>query len=880
MARRASIVHCAAALAAFAVSAAPATDGADRARSRPAAIHIEPSPVVERLLREAREAGDESRFRRLALFHGRYEAPDQLSAAQRAERALARYDLDAPPLRNPAVSAALRGEAARKRGEPERALELLPAGRSAALDLERARAMLDLGRREKAIEALAPWRARLAEKKPGSAAALVAHGRVLALLARLEGRPARDYHRAMELFARARERDRLYWPAHLAEGELLARKSNAGEARKALGEALALNPKASRAWFVLGRLAAERFRFEHAASCVERLRAIREPHLLADELLVRLRLHQRDPRRARDALERAIARHPSHRRLRALDAAVAAVSFDDAGLERALARYEKLAPGSGRALFAAGAHLAANRQYPRARDLLERAVKRRPRSSRMRAELGLLLMQSGDEAAAARVLERAVELDPFHKRASNQLKLARRLLEYERIETEHFVVKYDAPIDRVLARDIAERVERMRRELAATYAHAPEKRTLIEIMPDARHFAVRITGIPEIWTIAASTGDVVAMTPPREGAHQRGRFDWYRVLRHEYTHTVTLAKTRRRLPHWFTEACAVRQEPGPRSYRRCRLLAGALANDRLFGLDEINWAFIRPKRSGDRALAYAQAAWMHEYIVRAHGQDAIVAMLDRFATGERSGPVIEAVTGEPADAFMRGFREWAEKQVEAWGLARREAAQTIRETLRGSRRSGRLSALAKRFPDHPEILRHKAERALARGEGGTARRRLLAYANARPVDPWPHEKLAELALRADEPERAIPSLRALDRRARKSGAYARRLARIHRRAGRLAQAADAIERALRRDPYNATDRETAAAIAVQRGRLERARRHVEALCRIEPKRGRHRLRLAVIERRLGRHEAARAAARRAKELDPSLDVSRFLDESG
>ena len=39
-----------------------------------------------------------------------------------------------------------------------------------------------------------------------------------------------------------------------------------------------------------------------------------------------------------------------------------------------------------------------------------------------------------------------------------------------------------------------------------------------------------------------------------------GTFNWAQVLRHEYTHTVTLGATDNRIAHWMTEGLAVLEE--------------------------------------------------------------------------------------------------------------------------------------------------------------------------------------------------------------------------------------------------------------------------------------------------------------------------------
>ena len=65
------------------------------------------------------------------------------------------------------------------------------------------------------------------------------------------------------------------------------------------------------------------------------------------------------------------------------------------------------------------------------------------------------------------------------------------------------------------------------------------------------------------------------MEVPREGrkSEHLGLFLWPRVLQHEYTHTITLAQTGNRIPHWLTEAAAVSMEQAPRDYDDCMTLA-------------------------------------------------------------------------------------------------------------------------------------------------------------------------------------------------------------------------------------------------------------------------------------------------------------------
>src|SRR5207244_2543569 len=158
-------------------------------------------------------------------------------------------------------------------------------------------------------------------------------------------------------------------------------------------------------------------------------------------------------------------------------------------------------------------------------------------------------------------------------------------------------------------------LEKVYSDVTGNFGVQPEKKTSIEIFPDHMGFSVRITGRPFIATVGACTGPVIAIQAPR-GLAPFGRFNWANVLRHEFTHTVTLAATENRIPHWMTEGMSVHEEPVPQSWRTKQLLSQALWDDRLFTLESIDWGFMRPKRSDDRELAYAQGEWMVGYIAK------------------------------------------------------------------------------------------------------------------------------------------------------------------------------------------------------------------------------------------------------------------------
>jgi tetratricopeptide (TPR) repeat protein len=237
---------------------------------------------------------------------------------------------------------------------------------------------------------------------------LVAAGQAIIILARLEGRPAQDYQLAMKLFAKARDEvDRLYWPASLAEAQLLIEKDNPEDALAAVTDVLRLNPRSADAALMIGEFAASRFAFDEAAKITARLREVQPDHLLASIIDATAYLTQKDAETARTVIEPALAKYPNHRELLALLASVEALTYNDAQLQRVLAHYDKLSGENPMALVTAGSYLAHARQYEASEKLLLQAVERQPNWALPRIELGLMLMQAGKESDALLQLRQA-----------------------------------------------------------------------------------------------------------------------------------------------------------------------------------------------------------------------------------------------------------------------------------------------------------------------------------------------------------------------------------------------------------------------------------------------------------------------------------------
>ncbi|MFM1804514.1 MAG: hypothetical protein RL136_1393 [Planctomycetota bacterium] len=868
---------------------------------------IAPAPEVLEAASAPFLRPDERKDFRVA--HGLYDDLDLDTPERRARVALERWQLDDPVFADASVPAVLANEALLRLGRFDRVLERTADATTLTLRAQRAHALAALGRGADALELIRDAGAGEALAQANDVEELLAAVDLVALRIRLDASAAGEYPKMLKALARARqELDRLDPRIRVREAQLFADRHAMNDAVKALAEALALQPRSAEAWRLAGTISIARFDFTGAANAAAALRRLDPYHPVACFLEAQSLLVQDDAEGAREALSPALLREARPVEVLAWLAACEASRYDFDAMRAALAEADAAAPGRADALVTCGRQLAFDRQYAEAREILEKAAGREPAWALPWAELGLLSMQDGREERAVDDLRTATRLDPHDERTVFTLRLAEELVAWERIETEHFVIRHPPGERGLEARLVAEllagELDAMHREVCARLRHEPAQKTLIDVMPDHRSFGVRITGLPRIHTIAVCTGPTIAIEIPKDGPQTKhlGLFDPLAVLRHEYTHTVTLSMTRNRIPHWLTEAVAVALEDTPRTWDTCQMLAAAWSRRQLFDLDEINWAFIRPKRATDRAQAYAQGRWMVEFIEERFGWDALCKLLFSYAEGIREDEAMRRAFGIARESFHAEFLAWAGDEVRAWGLAptpsmrdlavrlttgdedaEKQLAQSEAQRLAAVARAwadaigrpGRerfalggaewptkpmpqvefddatVRAFSAEFPGQPDLVEILLRRAKAKGAEGSAETRELLerYAALRPVDPLPHRIWASLltesgsALEAGGDDGAYRHLRELDLRADKDNIFALAIARNRRAAGDMQAALAAAERAVRMNPFDPTVRELAAAVAVEGGAFARARLHIEALSALEPDRPLHRTRL-------------------------------------
>ncbi len=268
-------------------------------------------------------------------------------------------------------------------------------------------------------------------------------------------------------------------------------------------------------------------------------------------------------------------------------------------------------------------------------------------------------MRTGHLKSARILLDEAFKADKFHVRVSNMRKVLDVLEKYETLSTDHFILRFDAG-DRVFASYLAEELEDLYGPLTKEFGFEPPERTAFEVYSAAKGesghswFSARMTGMPWIQTIGASTGMIVALSSPTA----REPYNWARVAKHEFCHVVTLQQTGFGIPHWYTEALAVRTEGNffPETWRR-------LLNDRreegtLFTLETVNNGFQRPRNGDDWQMAYCLSRLYARFMEESFGPAALFKLVEAYGAGKKTPVAVRDVFGISVEEFESRFSKF------------------------------------------------------------------------------------------------------------------------------------------------------------------------------------------------------------------------------
>lgn len=659
-----------------------------------------------------------------------------------------------------------------------------------------------------------------------------------------------------DVYADALKYDKDLWQAEYLSGMLLLEKYNVPEALKAFTNALAINPQAAEALVGKGVAALQRYEIREAEDAA--LRALRiNPNLPeAQRLRADVHLVSGDVQAALRALDQARRINPRDMATLGRVAACWHLLHRPEQLERLsheVALYDGRPGGFYRTL---AEQLDERKHFDAAEGYYRKAIELRPRLPAAYNGLGLLYMRMGREDEARKVLTRAFENDAYNVRVANLLKVLRHLEKYQTLTTPHFVLRYDAASDKVLARFMARFLEETYAGLAQRFRYEPQGPILVEVFNSHDMFSGRVIGLPDLHTIGGCTGRMVALVSPRGKGIARP-FNWARVLRHELVHIFNLEQSRFLVPHWFTEGLAVIQEGFPRPQQWNQLLLERVADDDLMTLDTVNLGFIRPRSPLDWHMAYCQSQLYVEYLTKTYGPEAVGRCLDAFAAGHDTAAVLAQVCKTDKAAFEKGYQEYVRTVAGTLRNKPVEKAKTITQ----------LQKAHQAEPNNLEVAAQLAEQYLLRRRNVEARKLVDAVLEQSKAHPLASYVKARLLLAGGSEEEARKVLEAALDPEKPDTRVLQALGKLAFDAGDLAEAERRFELARKAEPYENKWLTELLRVATQSGDKVKQARLLRDLVATDPDDLGQRKRLAQLLLEQGDAAGAERYARESLEID-------------
>jgi len=687
------------------------------------------------------------------------------------------------------------------------------------------------------------------------------------------------------------------WEAHLISGSLLLEKYNREQAVPELEQALLINPRAAEAIVLLGQDALDSNDFEKAETkAAEALRINpRCPSALqlkADACFLSGRIGP-----ALAAATSALAINPHDEGVLARVAACALVTDGvpsrqvlEAWLSKPTASGEPKSPGEspdfgkiwadvnntdpkpGVFLANLGQLLEARRRFDAAEVCYRRAMSLAPQLPEAKTSLGMLLMRVGRTDQARMILDEAFKADPYHTRVSNFRKVLKLLDGYQAISTEHFVVRVDSKLDKLLGGYIAEYLEEIYPQLVERFGFAPPQRTQIEIFNKSEGtsghewFSARMVGLPWIQTIGASTGVMVALASPTSAPVP---FNWARVLRHEFVHVITVQQSGFNIPHWFTEALAVLNEGYPPPSEWMELLARRFP-EQLRTLATLDRGFQRPANSDDWQFAYCQSRLYAEYMIHRAGAESLRKLLAAYRENPSTAAAIKKVFGVELSEFERGYLDFLKSKVAGFHAAERPPSQGVQD-------------LEKQVEAHPKdaaIIGAYSWALLEKGNTGLAKKIAKDALAIDPKQRWAALVLSRLDAEDQKYSAGIARLEPLLDRTAPHAEILMTLAKLNLLDDKPKQAAELCELGVKYYPWQPDFVRGLAAAEGQLGDEKRVAEALTHLCELAPDDAAPRKRLAELALKQQRFADAIRLAKSALYVDVlDAEIHRDLGEA-
>lgn len=447
---------------------------------------------------------------------------------------------------------------------------------------------------------------------------------------------------------------------HLATAEMALAKHDFELAARTLLEAVKRFPEDPEVHYGLARAFASSDT-ERMLKALEKTLSLNPRHVGALQLQADHLIDAERYGEAREAIQRALAVDAGHPLSHAFQAVLANLANDPAAAETARA-----------------AALERWQENPEVDHLIGRKLSQKYRfkegAARQRTALGMDgefvpaqiqlaqdLLRLGEDQEGWALAQKVQARDPYDVVAYNLVTLKDSIAHFRTLESDHFILRMDPLEADVYGERALKLLENAYDKLCTKYGLQPEQKTIVELFPDQKDFAIRTFGLPGgAGYLGVCFGRVITANSP---ASRRGNAaNWEAVLWHEFAHVVTLQLTGNKMPRWLSEGISVYEERlasgswGERMKPRYRAM---LLGEDLTPVSQLSSAFLSPKTPLHLSFAYYQSSLVVEWLQNRFGLDSMKALLKDLADGTTINEALSRHTKMPLEELDAAFKTHA-----------------------------------------------------------------------------------------------------------------------------------------------------------------------------------------------------------------------------
>lgn len=276
------------------------------------------------------------------------------------------------------------------------------------------------------------------------------------------------------------------------------------------------------------------------------------------------------------------------------------------------------------------------------------------------------LLRLGQDAEGWRLANAVSDGDNYNVLAYNLVTLRDTLDDFKTLKADGLVVRMGVDEADIYGHAALKLLAEAKRVLCEKYDIQIEGKVAVEIYPSQKDFAIRTFGMPGgAGFLGVCFGPVITVNSPASQGDSPS--NWQAVLWHEFCHSVTLGKTRNKMPRWLSEGISVYEEMQANPawgqsmtplYRQLILEGG------LTPVSELSGAFLNPPSGMHLQFAYFESAMVVEFLVEKHGLQVLKSILDDLAKDTPINVALEHHAGG-LEALDKEFAAYAKQRAES-----------------------------------------------------------------------------------------------------------------------------------------------------------------------------------------------------------------------